>query len=166
MAKKNKWELRFGDPLKKITEPYWDHLDFRRIDDLDDEGFAFLMRGIKGVGMLDLNELMISNESIKLISQLEYVKELRLKGCRLVDNDCAGDLNQVKGLEFLHVKGTGITIDGLLQLDRHRELKTLMFSAEDIIAIHPKMPLLKELMPACEFVINSTPFTFLDRTKY
>lgn len=77
MAKDQKfWKRRLGNPGD--MEPYYHQLDLRRIDDLDDIGFAYIMEGVKGVDMLDLNELEITNESIKLLTGLEYVKELPL----------------------------------------------------------------------------------------
>src|SRR6187399_1195593 len=104
---------RFGK-LAESMAAYYDHLDLRFIDDLDDAGFAYIMARVKGVNMLDLNETEITNESIKVLTGLEYVKELRAKGCRL-DDDCIHDLNKITNLEFLHLKNTAVTIDGLLQ---------------------------------------------------
>ncbi|MBK8519417.1 MAG: hypothetical protein IPL54_00575 [Chitinophagaceae bacterium] len=152
------WKNRFGDPFGK-TQSYYHHLDLRHIDDLDDIGFAYIMEGVKGVDMLDLNELEITNESIRLLAGLDYVKELQLKGCS-VDNDCVKDLNTITSLELLHLKNTNITIDGLLHLDKLTLLKTLMFSAEDVDTIKEKLLQLKNLLPQCDFVINSKPYYF------
>ena len=97
------WQRRFVNLAD--MEPYHYHLDLRRIDDLDDEGFAYLLANVKGVDMLDLNETEITNKSITLLTRLEYVKELRAKGCR-IDNGCINDLNKIISLEFLHVKNS------------------------------------------------------------
>ena len=158
---KNQKDLRrrFG-ALAESLSPYCDHLDFRKIDNLDDEGFAFLMSNVRGVNMLDLNGTAITNESIRLLTSLEYVKELRAKECYHLDNNCIGDLNQLRELVFLHVKSTAITIDGLLQLTALPNLKELMFSANDIESIKDKLLQLKKQLPACEFVINSKPYHF------
>ena len=118
---KKYWNRRFGG-LTVNTEPYQHHLDLRRIDDLDDEGLAYVLTGVKGVTMLDLNETEITNESIKLLTGLEYVKELRVKGCRL-DDGCIPDLGKITSLELLHVKNTSVTIDGLLHLNALTHLK-------------------------------------------
>ena len=161
------WKRRFGDLTVK-SEPYHHHLDLRRIDDLDDEGFAYLLRDVKGVDMLDLNETEITNESIRLISTLEYVKELRIKGCHRVDDACAADLNKITSLEFLHVKDTAVTIEGLLRLTSLTSLKKILFSADDVEAIKEKMLQLKTMLPGCDFVINSKPYYFnaIDRFMY
>lgn len=162
MANRNKkyWKRRFGDLTPENMEPYYHHLDFRRIGDVDDEGLAYLLTSVKGVNMLDLNETDITNESIKLLTGLEYVNELRLKGIDALDNRCIAYLNKLTNLTFLHVNHTGITIDGLLQLNNLKALRTLLFSANDIDSIHTKILQLHQLLPECELVINSTPQYF------
>lgn len=147
----------------KIIEnmsPYYNHLDLRCIDDMDDDLFAYYMTNVRGVNMLDLNETDITKESIRLLTRLEYVKELVLKDCQYLDNDCVEYLNELPELVFLHVKHTEVTIDGLLQLTRLTKLKELMFSAENIESFEEKMIQLKDLFPDCRFVVNSKPYDF------
>ena len=156
---KKYWKNRFGDPFGK-RQSYYHDLDLRRIDDLDDIGFAYIMEGVKGVNMLDLNETEITNESIKLLTTLEYVTELRAKGMYGLTDECAEDLNRIKGLELLHVKNTLITIDGLLKLTDQQQLKKILFSATDVEAIKEKMLQLKAMHPVCEFGIDGKPYYF------
>lgn len=150
---------RFGQ-LAAGMSGYYNHLDFRGFDDLTDEAFFYLMENVKGVNMLDLNETAITNESIKLLANLEYVNELRAKECSNLDNNCIQALNQLISLVFLHLKSTGIDIDGLLRLNNLSNLKTLMFSATDVLAIKDKLLQLKIMLPQCELVINSKPYFF------
>ncbi|GAA0881259.1 hypothetical protein GCM10009119_42290 [Algoriphagus jejuensis] len=154
-----KLQYRFGK-LAASMEEYYHHLDFRSWDDFDDDAFSFLMEKVKGVYMLDLNETEISNESIQLLTQLEYVKEIRAKGCHNLDNYCIPYLNQIPSLEFLHLKYTDITIDGLLHLTDLPNLKTLMFSSEDGEDIQEKLLELHGLLPDCELVVNGKPQYF------
>jgi hypothetical protein len=154
------WKRRFGDLTAESMEPYYHQLDLRRISNLDDEGFEYLLTHVKGVYMLDLNETEITNESIKLLSRLEYVNEIRAKGIPGLTDDCVEDLNKIKGLEFLHVKNTGITIDGLLKLKDQHGLKTILFSADDVEAIKEKMLQLKVMHPGCEFIIDGKTWYF------
>lgn len=156
---KNSKELvqRFGKMAAGMAR-YYDHIDFRLLDDFTDEEFSFLMKNVKGVNMLDLNETEITNNSIALLASLEYVKELRAKECRNLDNDCADDLNKLTSLVFLHLKNTQITIDGLLKLQHLSALKTLMFSVDDVVSIKEKLIQLKVMLPRCELVINSKPY--------
>lgn len=153
-----KLQYRFGK-LAASMEEYYHQLDFRMFDDFDDDAFAYLMEKVKGVNMLDLNETDISNESIKLLPQLEYVREIRAKGCHNLDNDCIPFLSQIPSLEFLHLRYTEITIDGLLQLSGLPNLKTLMFSAEEE-DIQEKLLALHDRLPNCELVVNGKPQSF------
>ena len=146
--------------LAESMEEYYHHLDLRPLSDLTDEGLDYILARIKGVDMLDLNETEISNKGIQLLTRLEYLKELRVKGCAQLDNGCAEDLNKITSLELLHVKGTGISIDGLLKLDALPNLKKLLFSADDPEVIKEKIWELKERLPGCSFVINSKPYYF------
>lgn len=157
--KEKELKRRYGK-LAEGMEPYYHHLDLRPLDELDDDGFAFIMKNVKGVNMLDLNETNIGIESMALLAKLEYVKELRVKGCRNLTNDCAVFINDIKGLEFLHIKGTGITVDGLLQFSKLHTLNELLFSAEDISSITNKLLQLKQLLPGCAFVIDGKPYSF------
>ena len=156
---KKELERRFGKLHESLTG-YHDHIDFRSLDDFDDNAFAWLMQNVKGVNMLDLNETDISNESISLLSHLEYVKELRAKECHNLNNDCVDDLNKLTSLVFLHLKSTNITIDGLLKLKDLSRLKTLMFSADDTVSIKEKLLQLKTILPGCELVIDSKRYYF------
>lgn len=159
MKKKEKELKRRYGKLAEGLSPYYDHLDLRPLSEMDDEAFAYVMTNVKGVNMLDLNETMISNESIALLTKLEYVKELRLKGCHLVDDACIPHLNQLTQLEFLHLNHTGVTLDGLLKLTALTRLHTLLFSVTDESGIGEKMNQLRLNLPACAFVVNSKPYS-------
>ncbi len=151
------WKRRFGQDA--LPGPYVHHLDLRQIDNLDNEGFAYLMSSVKGITMLDLNETEISNSSIALLSKLEYINELRLKGCRIND-DCIADISQIKELEFLQVKDSFINIDGLLNLPATIDLKELQFSALSDAGLKEKLATLQTRLPNCELVVNSRPYPF------
>ena len=150
------WKRRFGNSDAK-AEPYGREFDLRPIDDLNDEGLAYLLTPVKGVNMLNLNETEITNKSIKLLTRLEYVKELSVKGCD-VDNDCITDLNKIPGLELLHVKNTSITPDGLLQLTNLTNLKKLLFSTDGVEADKEKIMQLQAMLPGCNFIIDGKPY--------
>lgn len=159
---KKYWKRRFGDLTAESMQPYYHHLDLRPVSDLDDEGFEYLLTHVKGINMLDLNETAITGESIRLLTRLEYVTELRAKGIPGLTDACAEDLDQIKGLEFLHVKNTAITINGLLKLKDQHQLKTILFSATDVEAIKEEMLQLRSMHPDCEFVIDGKPYYFED----
>lgn len=160
ILKKQKELQRLYGNLAESLVGYFDHLDFRFFDDFNDEAFEFLMKNVKGVNMLDLNETEITDESIKFLTNLEYVKEIRAKQCPNLTDNCISDLNKLAALSFLHVKSTEITIDGLLQLNLLTNLKTLIFSANDVLKIGQKLIQLKLMHPKCEMIIDSKPYYF------
>ena len=156
---KKELQRRYGNIAKNMSE-YHHHLDFRFFEDFEDEAFFFVMQNVKGINMLDLNETQITDKSIKLLSKLEYINELRAKECLNLTNFCTEDLNKLTDLTFLHLKNTAITIDGLLKLENLSNLRTLLFSADEPLLIKEKLIQLKVLLPLCEMVINSKPYQF------
>lgn len=162
MKKRDKELKRRYGKLAEGMEPYYHHLDLRPLSEMDDEAFAFIMEKVKGVNMLDLNETQISNESINYLTRLEYVNELRAKGCHNLNDGCIPYLNQLRSLTFLHLKYTGITVTGLLQLTGLTNLKELMFSADEEGDITEQMLQLKQQLPGCAFVVNAKPWIFED----
>lgn len=162
MKKRDKELKRRYGKLAEGMEPYYHHLDLRPLSEMDDEAFAFIMEKVKGVNMLDLNETQISNESINYLTRLEYVNELRAKGCHNLNDGCIPYLNQLLSLTFLHLKYTGITVTGLLQLTGLTNLKELMFSADEEGDITEQMLQLKQQLPGCAFVVNAKPWIFED----
>ncbi len=157
--KKKELERRFGTLAESLVG-YVDHIDFRFYDNFNDEAFAFLMKNVKGVNMLDLNETDITNESIKLLANLEYVNEIRARQCENLTDDCSEDFNKLIHLTFLHLRSTAITIDGLLNLKDLTNLKKLLFSADDILSIKEKLLDLKLMHLPCEMVIDSKPYYY------
>lgn len=154
---KKYWKRRFG---AIESTAYHNHLDLRPIPDLDDEGLAYLLTNVKGINMLDLNETEVSNESITLLTKLDYVNELGIKGCTNIDDACIPDLNKLTSLQFLYLRNSGITMDGLLQLDALTKLTRLLLSVDDTENLESKMLLLKNRFPGCDFVVNSVPYIF------
>lgn len=156
--RKKDWKHRLANFLTPDMAAYWHHFDLRPIWDLDDDGLEVALTHVKGIDMLDLNETEITNKGIQILTELEYIKELRLKGVHNIDDGCINDLNKITSLEFLHVRYTGITIDGVLKLDKLINLKKIIFTDENVDA--NKMLQLKEMHPNCEFLVNSKPYEF------
>lgn len=157
--KKSKIKTK-GIAKNQDTSAYVDHMDFRALPELSDDGLANYLKGVCGINMLDLNETEITNESITLLSKLEYVYELRMKDCVEVDNNCIEDLNKITSLRFLYIKDTKITIDGLLQLKNLTNLTKLLFSDDKTYGFEEKMLALKQILPNCDFVVNTVPYIF------
>ncbi len=158
MARNKKyWQDRFGNVEHGA---YHSDFDLRRIEDLDDNGLAILLTNVRGIDSLNLSETEISNDAIRLLTELEYIKKLSLQGCENIDEGCIATLNKLTSLTMLYVRNTGISINGLLQLDKLVNLKRLLFSASNEDSLQEKMLLMKERFPNCTFVIDSVPYRF------
>lgn len=135
-----------------------EHLDFRKLEDVDDDIFAYLMEKVKGVNMLDLNGTDISNESMRLLTRLEYIYELRMKDCTEINDEAIPYINQLSSLRLLHVKDTNITIEGLLKLTNLHQLEDLIFSATEHADISSQLYKLQEQLIGCRLFMNGKPY--------
>ena len=124
-----------------------------RIYNVDDKGLLRMVSYVRSIDQLDLDGTDITNEGIGYLTQLEVLKELRLKECNAIDNGCIGFLCEIQSLELLHLGGTGITPDGLEKIGCLKNLKLLLVSASEgdevfLSKIEAALP------PECEFLVN------------
>lgn len=124
-----------------------------RLYNVDDEGLLKMVSYVKSIDQLDLDGTDITNEGIAHLTQLEQLKELRLKECMAIDNGCIDFLCEIQSLELLHLGGTGVNPDGLEKLGCLRNLKLLLISASEgdeefLSKIEAALP------PECEFLVN------------
>ena len=125
--------------------------------DLDDEQVGWLAARFHIIDMLDIYDAPITRASIQHLAQVAQLKELRVKGCIGLQNDCVAELAYIQGLELLHLGGTGVTLDGVLEL-RGDNLKTVFVSSElPAPAIQVRLRQLKQSLPDCEVVVNHQP---------
>lgn len=132
------------------------HLNFR-LSGVNDEALGWLTEHVRVIGQLDLDETDITYEGMEYLTRLESLRELRLKGCTLIDDRSVAKLCAVNGLELLHLGGTSITVEGMKPLADIETLKTLLISApggaeEELTAL--AILLSKD----CELVVNSKVF--------
>lgn len=130
-----------------------------RITGATDDSLFWMVQQVKTINQLDLDETDITNEGIKHLLQLESVKELRLKGCNDIDNDCLQYLNVMPSLELLHLGGTPITPNAVLQLDKLTNLKLLLISAEPSDAKYLE-EIFVMLPSQCELLVNHKAYPF------
>ena len=172
--KRKQLEARFFGALFYIDVPkkfdevpqHLHQVKMRLWDNVIDEYLELLAAHVKSIDMLDLDETDITNDGIAYLTQMDFIKELRLKGINEIDNDCISHLNKIKELELLHVRGTSITLDGLLKLDNQAGLKHLLFSTDLEKPDETKMLQLRELMPDCRFTIDGKDYNFGDEESY
>lgn len=124
-----------------------------RLYNVDDEGLLRMVSYVRAIDQLDLDGTDITNEGIGYLTQLTYLKELRLKECLGINNGCIDFLCKMQSLELLHLGGTGISLDGLESIGCLRNLKLLLVSASD-----GEEEFLSKieagLAPECEFLVN------------
>lgn len=114
---------------------------------------------VQSINMLNLDETDITNYSIHLLSQLSFIKELRLKGCRKIDDEAIPHINNIKGLELLHIDGTSISINGVLQLSKSYRLRMLLIGVDDPEQHQNDLTIIAQRFPGCEFIVNHKDFT-------
>lgn len=125
----------------------------------DDEGLLKMVEYVKSIGQLDLDGTDITNEGIKHLTQLENITEIRLKGCKQIDNNAMPDVCQIKGLELLHLINTAINTDGFEHIGQLTRLKTLLLSADEN---DPKLEeIYISLAPGCKMIVNYKSYPFL-----
>lgn len=147
----------FNVPANLDAVPlHLERANFRRYH-VDDEGIGMMMTAVLSVYQLDLDETDITNEAIRMLTQLDYVTELRLKSCRGIDDACVPDLFKIKGLELLHVGDTSITAQALVEGGLFKDLKHLFIDHYDEDRIVLKD--LAVLLPKdCELIVNHRLF--------
>lgn len=155
-SEKRFWEKFYGISLEqaKQLDPHTNGINFRETN-LDDEGLGYLLNRFKRIGFLDLDYTDISDDGAEHFLKLEYVKELRLKGCREITARSTPVLSKLPGLELLHLAGTGISLDDIDGLSGSSSLKELYLSSDDSEAeIINKVSRLKQLLPGVKFIVN------------
>jgi len=151
----------FNLPKNRVTIPAdLERVNFRIWDYVNDEHLLLMMSRIKSINYLDLDETDITNEGINHLTQLNHIKELRLKGIAAIDDGCMQSLSKLKGLELLHLGGTSVTLNGLTQLGSLQNLRVLLLSLTASEEIREKMLELKKLLPGCEFIFNYKSYLF------
>lgn len=140
------------------TPAHLRRINFRIWESVQDEHLSRMITRVRSVDMLDLDETDITDEGVALLTQMDFIKELRLKGIHSITDECIPYLNQVKGLELLHIGGTNITLEGILRLGPLKELKKLLVSLPDTEDTMENKQRIAALFPGCEVIVNHKMF--------
>jgi len=148
------WKSSFNiNSLEEIPAEV-NHVDLRE-SEITDEEMGYICQRIKRIGMLDLHYTTVSNEGIGHLLQLEWVKELRLKGNAVIDNGCMPYITKLTALEFLHLRYTAVNVAGLLYLSGLPKLTTVLLSTgEDEAFVTERMKEITTAFPDCTFQVN------------
>lgn len=170
MRKKKKQKLKeqqFWSTFAFFSKPqlpdgipvHLERVNFRSWNHVEDEQIELMMQHVQSINMLDLDETDITNDSIELLTKLSFLNELRLKGCRHIDDQAIIYINDIKGLELLHIDGTSISLQGALQLAAHHPLHTLLIGVDEEEKHIEELTLLANRFPDCQLIVNHKDFT-------
>lgn len=149
------WATFFHINVPRHLEEVPDHLERVnfRVCGVDDEGLALMAGPVKSINQLDLDDTDITIEGLRHLARLDYIRELRLKECRRIDNEAMEVIVKIKGLELLHLGGTAINVYGLASIGDLKELKLLLISAAG--EEEKELPRIAALLPpGCELIVN------------
>jgi hypothetical protein len=148
------WKRQFNISRLEDVPTEINRYNFRDTE-VDDEWLFWITARVKVIHQLDLDNTLVTDESIRYLSKLESITELRLKGCHSISNACLGNLNKLTGLELLHLQGTAVSLNSIHELKALKNLKMLLLSSdesEEIIL--EKAAILKGIFPFCEISLT------------
>ncbi len=143
--------------IKGIPE-HIEHVRFRLYDHVEDAHLTIMVKDVKSVGMLDLDETYITNEGIKELTKLESIRELRLKGCSEITDEAMPYICAIKGLELLHLIGTNVTENGFAEINKLTQLKKLLIPREIADAVLEEIYV--NLPNGCELIVAYKIYPF------
>jgi hypothetical protein len=150
----------FSTPQLSDSIPtHLDRVNFRIWDSVGDDEIELMVTHVQSINMLDLDETDITNYSIQLLTKLSFIKELRLKGCREIDDEAIPHINQINGLELLHIDGTSISLNAVLQLGTSHPLRMLLIGVSDPEQHQDELTKIAQRFPDCELIVNHKSFT-------
>ena len=145
--------LYFSVPRQPDEVPdHFERVNFR-IAGVDDEELALMATRVRSINQLDLDGTDITIEGLRHLTRLAFIKELRLKECRFLDNEAVETICGIRSLELLHLGGTGITVSGLSGIGCLGQLKLLLISATE--GEMNELPRLDAVLPpGCKLIVN------------
>lgn len=147
----------FGIDDPEQVPPQYHRVDLR-CTRISDEELGLMATRIKRIEMLDLNDTEITATGIENLVVLEHLAELRIKDCAQIDDSAIPHLSQLKGLRLLNIKGTRITINGLLGIMDAKALEELYFTSSGREDISEQLQQLQQILPTCRLVVDGKEY--------
>lgn len=130
------------------------------IDSSDgDEYFAMLVAKVSVIHSIYLKETLVTDEGVKLISNIQRLKSLTLMKHENITKNCLPYLNKLADLEYLDIWRTQIRLKDLSVLTNLKKLKELYISPDEEDkdnwdAILEKVIEIEPLFPGCEIYVD------------
>ena len=129
-----------------------------------DETFALLIDKIKIIHSIYLKETEITDEGVKLISEVQQLKNLTLMKHPKITRKSLPYLNKLTDLEYLDIWRTEILLEDVHELNQLKNLKELYvssvkyeysdYSEMDRDRILEEIIKLEEILPNCIFYVD------------
>lgn len=122
----------------------------------NDSDLHRMVQEVKSINQLDLDETDVTDEGMKYLLELSYLRELRLKGCQKITNQAMEFICKFEGLELLHLHDTEINTDGFQHIGNLKQLKRLLIQAD---FQDPKLEEIYASLPKdCNLTVNYKPY--------
>jgi hypothetical protein len=133
---------------------------FTSIDSLvDDDYLAMLFAKVSVMGSVYLKETMVTDEGVKLISNVKQLKHLTLMKHEHITKACLPHLNKLTDLEYLDIWRTKIRLEDIVILKDLKNLKELHISPHDEGVEEDRETILEKIIKAEETLPNCAIYT-------
>lgn len=148
------WQHHFR--IEKIDDIPKEWGTLKRIDSKeDDDFFYFLSLRVASILEIHLNATLITDETIKYISNLKNLEILYLRNHDKITKNSIPYFNKMDFLISLNITKTSITLTDLCEGLNNQSLKEVFISSEEEETnIEEKAFILKERMPYCDIYLD------------
>lgn len=134
---------------------------FTSIDSSDDDEYlAMLLEKVSVIRYIYLKETNVTDEGVKLISNVKQLKHLTLMKHEGITKACLPYLNKLTDLEYLDVWKTKIRLEDLGALTNLKNLKELYISPNDEEDESDRDAILEKIIKAEETLPNCAIRTY------
>lgn len=128
---------------------------FTSIDSLVDDAYlAMLFAKVSVMGSIYLKETRVTDEGVKLISNVKQLKDLTLMKHEDITKACLPYLNKLTDLEYLDIWRTKIRLEDIWVLKDLKNLKELHISPHDEGVEESRDSILEKIIKAEETLPN------------
>lgn len=162
--------LKWGESLNNFNElsylnqfPNLTSASFTN-SNLNDEGLAHVSNCIN-IEDLDLQDTEITNNGIKYLKNLKFLKYLRLKDNLQLTDECVPYLTELENLLNLQIQETSITEDGLKKLTALRYMENIIIQVQNNNYTFEGLLKISSKLPDCEILAKGDGHSAMGNLK-